>query len=83
MELADCRGDPASHVAGLVCLLEHLLLRLAAEVDVGDAVGPSVAADAVPLVAAVGAGPCLEDIKLSFVEGCLELQQRRPLRRRT
>ncbi|KAF1859672.1 hypothetical protein Lal_00010256 [Lupinus albus] len=33
------------------------LFRLASEVDIGDAAGLLVAADAVPFVAAIGAGP--------------------------
>lgn len=56
---------------------------LAAEVDVGDAAGLLVAAHAVPLVAAVGAGPRVEDSQVGFVERRLECQQRRPVRRRT
>ena len=56
-ELADRRRDVSGHVASAVGALEDRLLRLAAEVDVGDAAALLVAADAVPLVAAVGAGP--------------------------
>lgn len=82
-QLADRRRDVAGHVAGAVGALEDRLLRLAAEVDVGDTAGLLVAAHAVPLVAAVGAGPRVKDSQVGFVERRLECQQRRPVRRRT
>lgn len=65
-ELADRRGDVAGHVASPVRPLEDRLLRLAAEADVRNAAGLLVAAHAVPVVAAVGAGPRVEDSEVGF-----------------
>lgn len=73
-EPADRRRDVSGHVAGAVGPLEDWVLRLAAEVDVGDAPGLPVAADAVPFVAAVGAGPRVEDAEVRVVERRLEGQ---------
>ncbi|WVZ00855.1 hypothetical protein V8G54_026924 [Vigna mungo] len=64
-ELADRRRDVAGHVASPVSSLEDRLLRLAAEGDVGDAVGFLVTAHTVPVVAAVGASPRVEDSEAS------------------
>jgi len=82
-EPADRRRDVAGHVAGPVSSLEDRLLGLAAEVDVGDAAGLLVAAHAVPVVAAVGTGPRVEDSEVGFVERRLECEQRGSVGRRT
>lgn len=66
---ADRRREFSGHVAGAAGFLEDGVLGLAAEVDVGDAAGGGVAADAVPVEAAVGAGPRVEEAEVGLVEG--------------
>lgn len=82
VELADGGADGASHAPGSAGLQEDGVLGLAAEVDVGDPLVGGVAADTVPVAAAVIAGPRVEDTKVGLVEGGLEAQQSHPVRRR-
>lgn len=55
VKVANLRRDFSGHVAGTVKLLEDSFFRVAMEVDIGDTVSCWVAADAVPVMAAVEA----------------------------
>lgn len=68
-EFTDGWGDSAVHVASAASPLEYGVLRLATEVDVGDAVSLRVATHAVPLLATVVAPPGVENTKERLVEG--------------
>ncbi|KAH1237280.1 hypothetical protein GmHk_08G022274 [Glycine max] len=65
---------------GATGFLEDGVFGLPAEVDVGDAAGGGVAADAVPVEAAVGARPRVEEAKVGLAQRLPEGQQRRPIR---
>jgi len=82
VDAAYCRRDFAGHVAGATGFLEDWVLRLAAEVDVGDAAGGGIAADAVPVDAAVGARPRVEQAEVGLVQRLAEAQKRLPIRLR-
>lgn len=81
-EPADGGGDVAGHVTGSVGPLEDGVLGLSTKGDVGDPSGLGVTADAIPVVATVGARPRVEDAQVGLVESCLEGQQCCPVRRR-
>lgn len=66
-------------MTGAVGPLEYRVLGLSAEGDVCDAAGLRVAANAVPVVATVGASPRVEDAQVGLVEGRLDGQQRCPV----
>lgn len=79
-ELANLRRDGTGHVARTEGLLEGGVDGTGAEADLGDAVGVAVAGDAVPVVAAVGAGPRVEYAVVGLPESGFEGQQRRQVR---
>lgn len=60
------------HEPGPVGFFEDGVFGLATEVDVGDPFGGRVAADSVPVVAAVGSGPGVEYAQVGLVEGSFE-----------
>lgn len=83
VELADFRRDGTGHVAGPTGFDQDGVLRLAAEVDVDDPASVGVAADAVPVEAAVVAGPSLENAQVRLGEGGLEGHESGTVGRRT
>lgn len=78
-EEANGWGDPAGHEAGAAGAGEERVFGLAAEWEVGDAAGGGVAADAVPAIAAVVAGPGSEDAEIGLCERVSDRHQRRPI----
>lgn len=68
VEVANLGRDGAAHEPGLARFGEYRVLRLAAEVNVYDSASFRVAADAVPVDAAVGSGPCVEEAQVGFGE---------------
>ena len=82
-ELANLRRDGTGHVARTEGLLEGGVDGTGAEADLGDAARVAVAGDAVPVAAAVGAGPRVEYSAVGLPDSGFEGQQRRQVRRRT
>lgn len=81
-EITDFRRYETRHIASTVGFFEDRIFGLATEADVSNATGLLVAANAVPVVAAVIARPRVEDSQVWLIKSRLEGQQRRPVRRR-